>query len=216
MRVLLLNQCFYPDVVATAQQLTDLATALSERGHSVTVLTSDRGYDDPRVRFQRREVWQGIDVRRIPSSTWGKGSRWKRAVNFSSFFVVCAMHLLFLPRFDVVVALTSPPLISVLAALFVRLKGGQFCCWIMDLNPDEAIAAGWLRKRSVAARLLNLLMNYSLSRADEIVVLDRFMRQRISGRSSSNSRISIIPPWSHSDVVQYRAAGGTLFEISTG
>ena len=29
MRILLLNQCFYPDVVATAQHLTDLAIGWS-------------------------------------------------------------------------------------------------------------------------------------------------------------------------------------------
>src|SRR6058998_1648363 len=38
-RFLLLNQCFYPDVVSTAQHLTDLARELSARGHEVNVLT---------------------------------------------------------------------------------------------------------------------------------------------------------------------------------
>jgi len=56
LKFLLLNQCFYPDVVATAQHLTDLATELSARGHEVTVVASDRGYDDPSIRFPRREV----------------------------------------------------------------------------------------------------------------------------------------------------------------
>ena len=51
MRILLLNQCFYPDVVSTAQHLTDLAVALAERGHSVTVVASRRGYDNPSKRF---------------------------------------------------------------------------------------------------------------------------------------------------------------------
>ncbi|HEY8224771.1 MAG TPA: glycosyltransferase family 4 protein [Pyrinomonadaceae bacterium] len=216
MKILLLNQCFYPDVVSTAQHLTDLATVLSDRGHSVTVLTSDRGYDDPSVRFPRREVWNGIDIRRIPSVAWGKGNRWKRAANFSSFLLMCAIRLLFLPRFDAVVALTSPPLLSVLAAVFVRLKGGRLCCWMMDLNPDEAIAAGWLRKDSMTARLLVRLMNYSLRRADEIVVLDRFMKERISNRVSANSRISVIPPWSHSDVVQYSDSGREAFRNKHG
>ena len=56
MKVLLLNQCFWPDVVATAQQLTDLAAGLIERGHDVTVVCSDRGYDDQRLRFPRHEL----------------------------------------------------------------------------------------------------------------------------------------------------------------
>ena len=86
----------------------------------------------------------------------------------------------------------------------------------MDLNPDEAIAAGWLRETSVAARLLMQFMNYSLRRADEIVVLDRFMKERISGRSSTKSHISIIPPWSQSDVVQYSEKGRNSFRSQYG
>ena len=118
MKVLLLNQCFYPDVVATAQHLTDLAVGLAGEGHEVTVVASDRGYDCPSRRFPRREVWNGIKIIRIFSLGLGKQTRWRRAVNFASFLVSCAVRLLLLPRFDVVLALTSPPLISFLGALF--------------------------------------------------------------------------------------------------
>ena len=157
MKVLLLNQCFYPDVVATAQYLTDLGEELSVRGHEVTVIASDRGYDNPSLRFPRRETWNNIRIIRVPTLSLGKNARWQRVVNFASFVIVCALRLLLLPRFDVVVALTSPPLISFLAALFVKLKGGSFCFWVMDLNPDEAIAAGWLKEHSVVARLFQCI-----------------------------------------------------------
>ncbi len=56
MKVLLLNQCFYPDVVATAQQLTHLAVGLAEKGHQVTVIAGDRGYDDPANFGMRRQA----------------------------------------------------------------------------------------------------------------------------------------------------------------
>lgn len=200
-------------MVSTAQHLTDLAVELSRRGHSVTVLTSDRGYDDPSIRFPKREQWNGITIFRIPSLSWGKNRKWKRAVNFSSFLFICALRLLFLRRFDTVVALTSPPLISFLAALYVRLKGGRFCCWIMDLNPDEAIAAGWLSSESLTARLLSRMMRYSLRRADHTVVLDRFMKERIRARGLNGSKISIVSPWAHSDVVSYSKAGRERFRV---
>ena len=89
LRILLLNQCFYTDVVSTAQHLTDLATALTARGHEVTVIASDRGYDDPATRFKRREIWSGVDIIRIPSLSFGKNNRWRRALNFASFLFVC-------------------------------------------------------------------------------------------------------------------------------
>src|SRR6185503_20432639 len=102
MKVLLLNQCFYPDVASTAQHLSDLAVELSAGGHEVAVISSDRGYDNPRVRFPRREVWKGIRIIRIPSISLGKSSKLRRVLNFATFLFVCALRLLLQPRFDVV------------------------------------------------------------------------------------------------------------------
>ena len=47
-----------------------------------------------------------------------------------------------LPAFDLVVAMTSPPLISWLGAMFCAITGGRFLFWVMDLNPDEAARGG--------------------------------------------------------------------------
>lgn len=211
MNVLLLNQCFYPDVVATAQQLTDLALGLVEEGHLVTVVTSDRGYDDPAQSFPRRETWKGIDIIRISSLSIGKGSRWRRAGNFGSFLVNCALKLSTLRRFDTVVALTSPPLISLLGALFVRVKGGKFYFWVMDLNPDEAIAAGWLKENSIPAKVLSRLLRYSLLRSEKVIALDHFMKQRIVAKGVDPDRVAVLPPWSHDDTVRYDEGGRTAF-----
>src|SRR4051812_38860122 len=176
MRVLLLNQCFWPDVAATGQHLTDVALGLTERGHQVTVVCADRAYDAPQTRFSRRESWRGIDIIRVPSVQANKKSRLQRGLNFASFLFACAARLLFMQRQDVVIALTSPPLISWMASWFTRLKGGRLISWVMDLNPDEAIAAGWLAKDSFTARVLERLLLTSMRRSSAIVVLDRFVK----------------------------------------
>lgn len=211
MRILLLNQCFYPDVVSTAQHLTDFAAALASRGHVVTVVASDRGYDDPAQRFVRRENWNGIEIIRIRTLSLGKSARWRRAFDFGSFLLLCGFRLLALPRFDVVVALTSPPLISFLATLFVKLKGGSCFSWVMDLNPDEAIAAGWLGPRSPATRFLQRLSKYSFHKAARTIVLDRFMKDRVVAKGVDPDRIAIVPPWSHDDKVSYSEPGRNTF-----
>ena len=203
-------------MVSTAQHLTDLAQDLSARGHEVTVIASDRGYDNPSLRFPRRESWHNIRIIRIPSLALGKGSRWRRVLNFASFAIICALRLLLLPRFDVVVALTSPPLISFLAALFVKLKGGSFCFWVMDLNPDEAIAAGWLKERSIAARLFDWMLRYSVKQAHRVVVLDRFMRKRVLAKGASAEQVTIVPPWSHDEAVGFSAEAREAFRREHG
>jgi|SRR5262252_6566176 len=200
MKILLLNQCFWPDVVATAQQLTMLARRLSERGHEVTVITGRRGYDDPTQVFPARQNLAGIQIVRIPSLSCGKGNRFGRALVFGSYLLACAARLLITPRHDAVIALTSPPLISWVGSIFVRLKGGKLLFWSMDLNPDEAIAAGWLRQDSLTARLLSRWLITSLAQAEAIVALDRFMKQRITAKGIDERKIEVIPPASDEGV----------------
>ncbi len=211
MRITVLNQTFYPDVVATGQHLADLASCLAERGHDVTVVTSRRAYDDPKKVFAPRETWRGIRIVRVFATGLGKRAKWRRACDFATFLLSCCWSLLWLPRQDLVIAMTSPPLVSFIGAWFARLRGTQFCYWIMDLNPDEAVAAGWLASGSLAARFLERCSRFSLRNASRIVVLDHFMQKRILDKNIEPQKISVIPPWSNDADVQYDRQGREHF-----
>ena len=211
MKILLLNQAFYPDVASTAQHASDLAAKLTDRGHEVTVVCSRRAYDNPRERYRKRESWCGIQIRRISSFGFGKKARWRRAADSGSYLVNCLIHLIMLPRYDLVVAMTSPPLISCLGALFARIKGARFLFWVMDLNPDEALAAGWLQQDSWMTKCLQAMLLYGLHQAETIVALDRFMAKRIEEKGIAREKIAILPPWSHDHMVRYDAWGRELF-----
>jgi len=216
MNILLLNQFFYPDVASTAQHATDLARQLARRGHQVTLVASQRSYADPDVRFAAEEHWEGVRILRVPQTWLGKGARWRRAADFASFMAACAWRLLWMSRFDVVVAMTTPPLISFLAALFVRLKGGELHLWLMDLNPDQAVAAGWLKPGSTAHRLLDRCLRFSLDTAAQVVALDRFMERRLLDKGVPPGKIRVLAPWTHDDAVRYDEAGRRRFRRQHG
>ena len=216
MRVLLLNQTFYPDVVATAQVLSDFAVGLVERGHHVTAIASQRAYDNPAQRFPARETWRGVEIQRLPSVGFGKASLWRRAADFGFFSAVTALRLFTLPRYDAVVALTSPPLVSYLAAWFCRLRGAKLYYWVMDMNPDEALAAGWLREGSLPTRALEVMSRFSLRQSHRIIALDRFMRDRIVAKGIPAERVAVIPPWAHDEAVHFDAEGRARFRAAHG
>ena len=213
---LLLNQTFHPDVMATGQYLTEVALRLVERGHQVTVVTSRRAYDQPEAQFSRHETWRGIRIYRVASTGFGKGAKWRRAADFASFITLCALRVALLPRHDVVVALTTPPLISFLGATLAWLRGSRFFYWVMDFNPDEAIAAGWLRHGSLAARLLEWMSRFSLRRAKKVIALDRFMRDRIVAKGIAATKVAVIPPWSHDTEVRFDPEGRERFRKAHG
>lgn len=216
MKILLLNQTFFPDVASTAQHLQDLALELIARGHEVTVLASRRAYDDPRLGFLKHETWRGIEIFRISSTGFGKAARWRRALDFGSFLAGCCMRLARLPRYDVIVALTSPPLISFIGAWLAKMRQCRFVYWIMDLNPDEALTAGWLKENSIWTKGLQRLSRFSLRRADRIIALDQFMQARIRSKGIAPDKIRVIPPWSHDDAVQYDEEGRRRFRQRYG
>jgi glycosyltransferase involved in cell wall biosynthesis len=81
----------------------------------------------------------------------------------------------------------------------------------MDLNPDEAIAAGWLEEKSLTSRLLQRMLHYSFSVASQIIVLDRFMKERVVAKGADPERITILPPWSHDDHVSFSEEGREAF-----
>jgi len=211
MNVLILNQAFHPDVVSTAQHASDLALSLAQAGHEVTIICNSRGYDDPKVRFPKQETWNGVRIIRVRSTGFGKRAKWRRAADFGTFMAACILRFWSLPRFDVVIAMTSPPLISFIASLAVPRKTRSFIFWSMDLNPDEAIAAGWLRETSPIARLLSYMLLYSLKRADRIIALDRFMKERIAKKGIDAAKILVVPPWSHDDYVRFDCVGRDEF-----
>jgi colanic acid biosynthesis glycosyl transferase WcaI len=216
MRITLINQTFYPDVVSSGQHLADLALALAERGHAVTVITSRRAYDNPDKKFPAHEIWRGVQIYRVFNTGFGKRAKWRRAADFFTFLVSCCVRLVLLGKPDVIVALTSPPLVSVIAAAFSRLRGSKFCYWIMDLNPDEAVAAGWLSPDSLVAKTLERLSRFSLRGAAKVVVLDDFMQRRILEKGIPAEKIAVIPPWSHDAEVRFYAEGRARFRKAHG
>lgn len=216
MKILLLNQCFHPDHVATAQHLTDLAHELVKSGHQVTVVAASRGYDNPEIRYPVRETWQGIDIRRIWTPGLGKKAKWRRLVDFAIFWGNATRILLFMPRQDVTVCLTSPPLISTLGTVVAKLKGGAVVPWVMDLNPDEAVAAGWLKAGGIVERTLTFIQNWSFRRASRIIALDRFMAERLMAKEVSAEVIHTDAPWSHDQAVQYDVAAREAFRAEHG
>jgi glycosyltransferase involved in cell wall biosynthesis len=216
LRILILNQPFYPDIVATGQHASDLAQALVARGHEVTVVCSARAYDEPQRRFASREKWNGVDIIRLTGTGFGKASKWRRAADFASFMALCALRVARLPRFDVVIAMTTPPLISVFGALLKPWKAARMVYWTMDLNPDEAIAANYLKPDSRTARLLQRMQKFSLRKSDCVIALDEFMKQRIFNQGVDPERIAVIEPWSHDSDVRFDRAAGEEFRAAHG
>ena len=107
----------------------------------------------------------------------------------------------FLPRFDVVVTLTTPPLIGLMGTLLKRLRGSRHVYWSMDLHPDASLALRRMSPRSLLGRLMIRLSSFVYRQADKVVVLGPYMADRIALKEVPPERIVTIPVWSRRDEI---------------
>lgn len=195
MKVLLINQVFYPDSVATAQHLTDLALYFKKNGVDVTVVTGNRNYERREIVYSSYEEYQGIKIHRVGSTGFGKRSFFHRLVDAVTFDLALLVKLLFIPKQDVIISFTSPPLVGMFGAFFKMIKGGHLVQWMMDVNPEAAIAVGYLKAQSLPSRFLLGLFRWSLLKADQTVVLDRYMKEKIVAHGFPEENVVVVPPW---------------------
>ena len=85
MKFLVISQVFWPDTASTAQHLFDLSEELIQKGHNVTVYCSRHAYENNKIKFPRREDYQGIRINRLNNTSFGKKNVIGRLVDFASF-----------------------------------------------------------------------------------------------------------------------------------
>jgi glycosyltransferase involved in cell wall biosynthesis len=202
MHILLINQVFFPDVAATAQHAHDLARHLVRSGHEVTVIASRSIYGQRGAALPPRETVDGIDVRRVGRSLFGKAGLAARAVDFGLFYAAAAVKALVLPRADVSICLTTPPFIALLGWALRVLRRSRFVYWVMDLYPDVPVGCGVLRPDAPLTRALEAVNRFCLHRADRVVVLGRCMERRVLDKGVDPQRLRRIGVWSDAEEVR--------------
>lgn len=196
MRLIILNQFFYPDHSATSQLMTELAESLVECGVAVTALAG-RGRYTGGEKLSRREDYKGVRIERAWATSFGKRNIAGRVCDYLSFYLGASWRLLRLPPHEAVMALTTPPLIGLAALLIGRLRRMRVIMLVQDVYPDIAVALGALRPRSPATKALEWISRQVLKRSDRIVVLSESMRQCIAAKvgDALASRIDVIHNW---------------------
>jgi glycosyltransferase involved in cell wall biosynthesis len=214
-RVVFVNRYFHPDHSATSQIASDLAVHLASRGWEVEAIASRQRYDDPDARLPKHESFRGVKITRINTTRFGRSFLPGRAVDYLTFYLG-AFFAMRKRRDAVIVALTDPPLLSVVAALASK----RVVNWVQDLFPEVAEALGMR-----FLRVLRGPRDWSLRRARANVVLGELMAKRVPKATVIHNfalECGGLPPLSesggkppHSKAVGYSGNLGRAHEIDT-
>lgn len=200
--VLVVSQVFVPDPASVGQHMADVAVELARRGgaggeYDVRVYASARGYEDPTAEYPRRQTLAGSEIVRFPFASFGKKSMRLRVLGTAVFMIQAFFAILFKPRVAGIFFSTSPPLIGLPLTALAAFRRIPSVYWAMDLNPDQLLALGKLRKTDWICRFLEAANVFILRNSTLIIALDRFMADRLAARKIRRSKIRVIPPWPH-------------------
>jgi glycosyltransferase involved in cell wall biosynthesis len=199
-RILMISQVYVPDSTSVGQHFADVAEEMARRGWDVRVFAASRGYSDPSLRFSPRETRNGVDVRRLPLSSFGKRSIPVRLLAQVLFMIQVVARGLLTPGLDAVFVSTSPPFAGFGGAIIGMVRRVPFLWWVMDLNPDQMVVAGKLRPTSLFVRVFDWMNRVTLRRAAKVVALDPFMAERLNRKVAVSAKMDVMPPWPHNEL----------------
>ena len=216
-RVYFINRYFYPDESATAQLLADLAFGLAMRDFEVHIVCSRQIYGAPETRLPPREIVRGVAVHRLWTTRFGRERLAGRAIDYLTFYLTCALTLARdLRKWDIVVAKTDPPLISIVAAAVTGLKGAVLVNWLQDVFPEVATKLGSNPLPAGLGRLLLRLRDWSLRAAAVNVALGGRMREYLQTRGIPADKIQVIENWADTGTVRPKRVMDSKLRIRAG
>jgi colanic acid biosynthesis glycosyl transferase WcaI len=193
-RLLVLNQYYWPGVEATAQLLTELCEALAEEMEVKVVTGVLHGHEDA----PRREVHNGVEIVRVPSTSFERSRILARATNYVTYLTNALLKGLRGPRPDVVLCMTDPPIVADIALVTARRFRAPLVVISQDVFPEIAVQLKRL-ENPAAMKVLRFLVSLYLRRADRVVAIGETMRTRLEAKGAPSDRLRVIPNWVDTD-----------------
>jgi len=197
MRLLIISQYFWPETF----RINDLAQDFVRRGHEVTVLCGTPNYPAGRIFpgygwFRRtREVWNGVDIVRIPIVPRGQDSKWGLVANYLSYALSASLlgPLRCRGRFDAILVFQMSPATMGIAAVVMKiLRRAPILFWVQDLWPESLMAAGVTRSRRLL-RPIDVMMRWLYRSSALVLVQSRSFRPRVESHGVGANRIRYFP-----------------------
>jgi glycosyltransferase involved in cell wall biosynthesis len=228
--VLFINRVYPPVPGATGDLLAELAPELARRGWVVTVLTTGAGAGGGTKPQEGAALPAphshdsvsglpaagSLQVSRVSGLPFTRASVWRRALSYLSLYPALLWRAWRLPRAEVTVLLTDPPLQLVLGPFIRLFKRTRLVHWAQDLYPEVAEQLGVIRPHGLLAGVLRRLSSALLRRCARVVAVGQCMKTRLIARGVAAERIAVIPNWANAEEVRPAPAPAEAFRREHG
>ncbi len=197
MRILILSQYYDPEPVPKP---SDLACALTKRGHTVSVITGipnyplGRVYAGYRLRLFQREDVDGVPVIRCIVFPYHGHSALGRIVSYFSFLLSAMVAGCFSPPCDLIYVWHPPLTIGIAAWLIGFVKRAPFVYDVQDIWPESLIAAGKI-SNPLVVRAIHQMERFVYKRAEHLLVVTSGAKNNLVNKGVPPDKITAAGLW---------------------
>ncbi|MCF8030500.1 MAG: glycosyltransferase family 4 protein [Desulfohalobiaceae bacterium] len=200
MKVVLISRYFPPEIGTAANLFYDLARALADAGHAVTVITGIPWYnlkevpDKYKGKISMQEEMHGFQVKRLTMPVFGP-HKLKLALGHLTAPFSAFLSGMQVTKPDIFFAY-SPPLPFGLSGWLLRcVKRAPFVLGVQDLHPQCYIDQGVLKNKFLI-KLLEGLERFCYTKSSAITVHSTGNKAHIvQKKGASSEKVKVLPNW---------------------
>ena len=205
MDILIVSQYFWPENF----RINDLAIALDEEGHKVTVLTGLPNYPEGNI-FKgykwkvKKEVYKNINIIRVPIIARGRSSNVRLFLNYFSFAVIASILSPFLVKgnIDKIFIYGASPLTKAIPAILLKkIKKAPIFLWVLDLWPESVFVNKRIKSR-VIFQLINLMTRWIYKHSDYILLQSKAMFEPVIKNGGHSEKLIYFPSWAENQFLE--------------
>ena len=227
MRLAILGINYAPEEIGIGRYTTDMAVALTERGHHVEVVAGKPYYpawevpQDYRGGGWRKATERGVSITRCPHYVPKNPSGIKRILHLASFAMSAlgpALRLARRPRGDrpELFLCVAPALLSVpVAWMAARVAGVPLWVHIQDFEVEAAFATGLVEGGGRLVKFARWAEGRILGLADTVSTISPQMCDKLREKGISADRVVEIRNWADGTIAP-DPAGGQAYRAEWG
>ncbi len=195
-RILIISQYFWPENF----KINDIAQALIERGHQVSVLTGKPNYPDGRFYknysyFNKNfEIWNEIKIFRSFMTPRGQGKGLMLFLNYFTFAFFSSIRVFFIKdHFEKILVFEPSPITVGIPAIVSKMKfKAPIYFWVQDLWPESLTAAGGFKNKFIL-NFFSWLTKFIYSNSYRILVQSKAFIPFILNQKVPNEKLIYYP-----------------------
>lgn len=196
-RIVVLSEIYYPEQTSTGYILTAIAEGLAEE-YEVKAIAGPATSFYQSVDVPEHEIRNGVEIWRCGGTRFNKNRLLGRLANLlTRSGSIWFKALQICQPDDVILVVTNPPLLPLVALSIKWLKQTRYVLLIHDVYPEVLVATGLVGPNSIVIKLSQWLNRGVFQQASKIVTLGRDMTQLAAAKltTQSTDKIKCIPNW---------------------